>query len=126
MNSSRQLKRFDSSTKSPIYSHFSETIAGSTTIRAFGKTKTFETESKTKMEVNNRANWYSFQGNRWLSLYLDLTGSLILLVVTIQFVFGKESTTEGEGAFSMKFWKIVQIPRKTFHLPVYFDSRQSD
>lgn len=103
MNSSRQLKRFDSSTKSPIYSHFSETIAGSTTIRAFGKTKTFETESKTKMEVNNRANWYSFQGNRWLSLYLDLTGSLILLVVTIQFVFGKESTTEGEGAFSMKF-----------------------
>ena len=49
------------------------------------------------MEVNNRANWYSFQGNRWLSFYLDLISSLILLVVTVQFVFAKESTTEGEG-----------------------------
>ena len=97
MNSSRQLKRHEANTKGPIYSHFSETIAGCTTIRAFGKTEVFETESKGKMEVNNRANWYSSQGNRWLSFYLDLIGSLILLVVTVQFVFAKKSTTEGEG-----------------------------
>ena len=57
----------------------------------------FETELNIKMEVNNRANWYSFQGYRWLSFYLDLIGSLILLVVTVQFVFANQSTSEGEG-----------------------------
>ena len=122
--SSRQLKRFDSTTKSPIFSHFryrrqltsiifdfnitnslicSETIAGTSTIRAYNKVGTFEKESKSKIDINNRTNWYSFQGSRWLGFYLELLCSLILLVVSIQLVIQKDRTSSGEGKFKEQF-----------------------
>jgi len=42
---SRELKRLDSVARSPIYSHFSETLMGSSTVRAYGQSERF-------MEVN--------------------------------------------------------------------------
>ena len=39
----------------------------------------------------------SFQGNRWLSFYLELLGSLILLIVSLQVVFQKDEMNPGEG-----------------------------
>ena len=41
---SRQVQRFQSSTKSPVNLHFSETISGVSTVRAFGVQDRFTRE----------------------------------------------------------------------------------
>ena len=49
---SRQLKRIESTTRSPIYVHFSETVAGASTIRAFGAQQKFELHSEELVDHN--------------------------------------------------------------------------
>ena len=52
---SRQLKRLDGTTRSPIYSHFSETVSGSSVIRAFRLEDKFIAESERKIDLNQMA-----------------------------------------------------------------------
>jgi len=48
----RQLKRIESTTRSPIYVHFSETITGSSTIRAFQQQQRFTEHSDQLVDHN--------------------------------------------------------------------------
>jgi ABC-type multidrug transport system fused ATPase/permease subunit len=75
---SRELKRLDSVTKSPIYAHFSETLNGVSTIRAYGKVSEFEELNERKLDTNQRAYYPSISSNRWLAIRLEFLGSLII------------------------------------------------
>eukprot|EP00959_Pyramimonas_sp_CCMP1952_P200303 4189159-Pyramimonas_sp.AAC.2 len=50
--SSRELKRMDALSRSPIYSVFSETLMGLDTIRAYGRRADFEQLMTTKVNEN--------------------------------------------------------------------------
>nr|KAG5688633.1 hypothetical protein BaRGS_017487 [Batillaria attramentaria] len=76
---SRQLRRLESTSRSPIYSHFSETINGAVCIRAFGACERFVDESARRVDLNN-AYFYAFtSASRWLRVRLELLGNLIVL-----------------------------------------------
>lgn len=62
---SRQVKRLESMSKSPIYSHFGETVAGTSSIRAFGVTQQFILESNHRVDVNNSSYYLGFVASRW-------------------------------------------------------------
>jgi ATP-binding cassette subfamily C (CFTR/MRP) protein 1 len=49
---SRQLKRLESSTRSPIYSWFGEALNGVATIRAYGLQDKFTEELEQKVDLN--------------------------------------------------------------------------
>nr|CAD7258418.1 unnamed protein product [Timema shepardi] len=51
----RQVKRIESISRAPIFSHFEETITGAQTIRAYGMQEKFIQESETRVDVNQMA-----------------------------------------------------------------------
>uniref|UniRef100_A0A8C1FTC2 Multidrug resistance-associated protein 1 n=1 Tax=Cyprinus carpio carpio TaxID=630221 RepID=A0A8C1FTC2_CYPCA len=53
--SSRQLKRLESVSRSPVYTHFNETLLGTSVIRAFGEQQRFITESDGRVDHNQKA-----------------------------------------------------------------------
>ena len=50
----RQLMRFEAKSRSPMYSHFSESFAGVSTIRAYGHEERFKQEAMRHIDVNQR------------------------------------------------------------------------
>ena len=62
---SRELKRLDALAFSPIFSHFGETLAGLTTIRAFRAAPLFERLNAAHVDASNRAWWPIQMLNRW-------------------------------------------------------------
>ena len=56
---SRELKRLSTVTLSPVYAHFSETLAGLSTIRAMRASRRFMAENEERLTVNQRANFGS-------------------------------------------------------------------
>ncbi|KAA8499894.1 Multidrug resistance-associated protein 1 [Porphyridium purpureum] len=78
-----EVKRLDSISKSPIYAHFSETLGGLSTIRAFGKQEAFREKNLEMINVNHRAYFCQLSSNRWFSLWLEALGSTLILAAAI-------------------------------------------
>ncbi|KAJ8918530.1 hypothetical protein NQ315_013034, partial [Exocentrus adspersus] len=87
---SRQLKRLESVTRSPIYSHFGETVTGVQAIRAYGQQERFMHESENKVDTNQVCYYPSIISNRWLAIRLEMIGNLIILFASLFAVLGRE------------------------------------
>uniref|UniRef100_A0A1B0D0A2 ABC-type glutathione-S-conjugate transporter n=1 Tax=Phlebotomus papatasi TaxID=29031 RepID=A0A1B0D0A2_PHLPP len=88
---SRQLKRIESVTRSPIYSHFGESLTGQSTIRAYSKQEGFTKQNEDKVDYNQMCSYPSIIANRWLAIRLELVGSLVILFACLFAVLGREN-----------------------------------
>lgn len=79
LRTSRELKRLDSVSRSPIYAHFQESLGGISTIRAYRQTERFEMENEWRVDSNLRAYFPSISSNRWLAIRLEFLGAIIIL-----------------------------------------------
>ncbi|KAJ3337822.1 hypothetical protein HDU93_000441 [Gonapodya sp. JEL0774] len=78
----REMQRLDSSSKSPIYAFFSETLGGLPVVRAFKRSDSFVLRITAFINANARA-WYRYIGsNRWIAIRLEFLGSLFMLSAT--------------------------------------------
>lgn len=94
VSSSRQLKRIESITRSPIYSHFGESIAGASTIRAFGLQRMFIKQSENLVDKNQQSYYPSIIANRWLAVRLEAIGNVITFAVALFAVSGNVEANE--------------------------------
>ncbi|KAL3882083.1 hypothetical protein ACJMK2_028455 [Sinanodonta woodiana] len=91
INTSRQLRRLQSNTRSLIISLFSETISGAVTIRAFGVQKEFSRESELRVDTNHKIQLAANSSTRWLAVRLELLGAVVVVAAGIFAVAGRET-----------------------------------
>ncbi|XP_028966710.1 ABC transporter C family member 3 [Galendromus occidentalis] len=81
--SSRELQRLECITKSPIISHFSESLNGLHTIRAYGRQSDFIVRLHALLNSNNVAAIMTNSANCWLGVSLDYLGAGILFLIIV-------------------------------------------
>ncbi|ORZ08815.1 P-loop containing nucleoside triphosphate hydrolase protein [Lobosporangium transversale] len=101
MKSSRQVKRIDSQSRSPIYSHLSETLHGLSTIRIFGVSGDFMKEHIKTQEDNGRAFFTYLAMARWLGYRLDAVSALFLGVTAIACVAVRDTQEASRAGLAM-------------------------
>ncbi|KAF9980622.1 hypothetical protein BGZ75_008239 [Mortierella antarctica] len=74
---SRDLKRLNSNSKSPILNHFNETLTGLATIRAYGFERRFVSKNLVNLDDNNRTFFLLWSTNRWLHWRVDIAGAMV-------------------------------------------------
>lgn len=83
IKSSREIKRLEAISRSPIYADFSAALDGLNTLRAYKLESRITSSFFNQLDKNQRV-WHSFlMVSRWLGFRLDFLCSFILVVVVI-------------------------------------------
>ncbi|CAH1236014.1 unnamed protein product [Diabrotica balteata] len=89
VSSSRNLKRMEAATRSPVFSHIHASLQGLTTVRAFGAQEILRVEFDKHQDLHSSAYYLFLCCNRTFGFWLDLLCVGYIAVVTFSFfVFG--------------------------------------
>ena len=75
---SRETKRLESVARSPVYSQFSETLGGLSTIRAYAKSEEFAQNFGGLLDLNSRTIYCNKASDRWLATRLEGIASCVV------------------------------------------------
>jgi ATP-binding cassette subfamily C (CFTR/MRP) protein 1 len=107
LKTSRQLRLLDLESKSPLYSHFTETLSGLTTIRAFGWQTQSALKNRKLLDISQKPYYLLYCIQRWLTLVLDLIIAGIA-VILITFATQMRGTTSA-GTLGIALVNILQF-----------------
>ncbi|KAI0763773.1 metal resistance protein YCF1 [Trametes elegans] len=97
LSTSRELKRLDAVSRSPIFAWFSESLNGLSTIRAFGQQQLFIANNERRVDRNQICYLPSISVNRWLAVRLEFVGSTIIFIAAILSILALMTTGVDAG-----------------------------
>lgn len=83
LRTSRQLRLLDLEAKSPLYTHFLDTIKGLATFRAFAWTPASIAENNKLLDTSQRPAYLLAMIQRWLLFVLDVVVAFIAVIVVV-------------------------------------------
>lgn len=81
LRTSRQMRFLDLECKSPLYTHFTETLEGLSTIRTSGWQRHFTNTNIKRLDISQRPYYLLFCIQRWFNLVLLLIIGITAIVV---------------------------------------------
>jgi ABC-type multidrug transport system fused ATPase/permease subunit len=103
IRSSRDLKRLESVMRSPLYQQFGETLAGITTIRAYGDERRFIRDNLSRVDTHNRPFIYLWATNRWLAFRIDFAGALVSFFAGVFVILSVGKIDAGAAGLSLTY-----------------------
>lgn len=98
LRTSRQIRLLDLEAKSPLYTHFTETLQGLSVVRAFGWQTDFQERLEQKLDTSQTPYYLLFCIQRWLTLVSDLIVAgiaIILVALATQISSGRSGGSVG-------------------------------
>jgi ABC-type multidrug transport system fused ATPase/permease subunit len=100
---SRELRRMDSVTRSPLFTHFSETLVGVATIRAYGASRQFMNEMLKRVDENSRPFYYAWIANRWVGVRFSFLGAAVNFFTGLFILFSLNYMDASLAGFCLSF-----------------------
>uniref|UniRef100_A0A669BJZ4 ATP-binding cassette, sub-family C (CFTR/MRP), member 2 n=1 Tax=Oreochromis niloticus TaxID=8128 RepID=A0A669BJZ4_ORENI len=100
---SRQLRRLDSVSRSPIYSHFGETVSGLSVIRAYKHQDRFLKHNEVTIDENLKSIYLRIVSDRWLAIRLEFVGNLVVFFAALFAVISRDSIDSNVVGLSVSY-----------------------
>lgn len=108
---SREIKRLESISQSPMINHFKETLSGVKFIRVFDKMNEFTDKNNRIVDTNTMAVLSSFSCEEWFNLYMGLSTSFLLIALYFLAVVFRDSVSVGVAGLCISY--LFPIPGTT-------------
>uniref|UniRef100_A0A665TG51 Multidrug resistance-associated protein 4 n=1 Tax=Echeneis naucrates TaxID=173247 RepID=A0A665TG51_ECHNA len=97
LQTSRDIKRLESTTRSPVFSHLSSSLQGLSTIRAFKVQQRFQQMFDEFQDLHSEA-WFLFlTTSRWFAVRLDGICSIFVTITTFGCIYLRDGTPGAVG-----------------------------
>ncbi|XP_056643789.1 probable multidrug resistance-associated protein lethal(2)03659 isoform X2 [Diorhabda sublineata] len=101
LETSRDVKRVESITRSPIYTHLSASLQGLTTIRAFKAEEILKTEFDRYQNLHSAAFFMYLGANRTFGFWLDFICVIYIALVIVALLFIKSEQFAGNMGLAL-------------------------
>ncbi|XP_052455081.1 ATP-binding cassette sub-family C member 4 [Carassius gibelio] len=103
LQTSRDVKRLESTTRSPVFSHLSSSLQGLCTIRAFKAEERFQQTFDAHQDLHSEA-WFLFlTTSRWFAVRLDGMCSVFVTITAFGCLLLKDSMKAGDVGLALSY-----------------------
>ncbi|KAK2036628.1 ABC transporter [Colletotrichum somersetense] len=101
LQTSRQIRLLGIEAKAPLYTHFSESVAGGATIRAFGWQAQYQERNYQLIDLSQKPNYIQSCIQTWLTFVLNLVVAVLAVVLVCVVVIWHDKFSAGSVGVSL-------------------------